>query len=199
MSKKALDVAFVLAFSFLAATGLQFISLANFALTVAVNSPQNKTYATSDIFVFISAADPEMEIGPESIAYSLDGASPVIIRKEHVGLHGLDGNTTLSLPDGSHNIVGIAITWFGGTTHGNFSSPQVYFTVDTSSASPKPSPSPSPSPSPPPSPSPSPSPTPTTDEGPQQMKQWTAALGVVITVTVVGAGLGLLIYLLKRK
>ena len=197
MSKKGLPVAFVLIFSFLAIAGLQPVNLANCTLTVAMNSPQNKTYTTSSIFVFISAADPEMQIGPESIAYSLDGAPPLIIREQNVGLHSLDANTTLSLPDGSHNIVGVAITWFGGTVHGNFSSPTVYFTVDTSSASPKPSPSPSTSPAT--SPSPSPSPTLKPDEELEQTEQWTAMLGAVITAVVVGAGLGLLIYLLKRK
>ena len=190
-------MAFVLIFSFLAIAGLQPVNLANCTLTVAVNSPQNTTYTTSDIFVLISAADPEMQIGPESIAYSLDGALPVIIREQNVGLHSLDTNTTLSLPDGSYNIVGIAITWFGGTVHGNFSSPTVYFSVDTSSASPKPSPSPSPSPVT--SPSPSPSPTLIPDEELERTKQLTAFLGAVITAVVVGAGLGLLIYLLKRR
>ena len=197
MSNKVLPVAFVLMFSFAAIAGLQVISLANCTLTVAVNSPQNKTYTTNDIFIFISAVDPEMQIGPEAVAYSLDGAPQVIIREQSLGLHSLDANTTLSLPDGSHNIVGIAITWFGGTVHGNFSSPKVYFTVDTSSASPKPSPSPSTSPAT--SPSPSPSPTLKPDEELEQTEQWTAMLGAVITAVVVGAGLGLLIYLLKRK
>jgi len=197
MIKKGLPVTFALAVSLMAIAGFQLINLANCTLTVVVNSPQNKTYTTSDIFVFMSAADPEMQIGPEAVAYSLDGAPPVIIREQNLGLHSLDANTTLSLPDGSHNIVGIAITWFGGTVHGNFSSPTVYFTVDTSSASPKPSPSPSPSPAA--SPSPSPSPTPKPDEELEQTKQWTAILGAVITAVVVGAGLGLLIYLLKRR
>jgi len=197
MIKKGLPVTFALAVSLMAIAGFQLINLANCPLTVVVNSPQNKTYTTSDIFVFMSAADPEMQIGPEAVAYSLDGAPLVIIREQNLGLHSLDANTTLSLPDGSHNIVGIAITWFGGTVHGNFSSPTVYFTVDTSSASPKPSPSPSPSPAT--SPRPSPCPTLKPDEELEQTNQRTAMLGAVITAVVVGAGLGLLIYLLKRR
>jgi len=197
MIKKGLPVTFALAVSLMAIAGFQLINLANCTLTVVVNSPQNKTYTTSDIFVLMSAADPEMQIGPEAVAYSLDGAPLVIIREQNLGLHSLDANTTLSLPDGSHNIVGIAITWFGGTVHGNFSSPTVYFTVDTSSASPKPSPSPSPSPAT--SPRPSPCPTLKPDEELEQTNQRTAMLGAVITAVVVGAGLGLLIYLLKRR
>jgi len=197
MIKKGLPVTFALAVSLMAIAGFQLINLANCTLTVVVNSPQNKTYTTSDIFVFMSAADPEMQIGPEAVAYSLDGAPLVIIREQNLGLHSLDANTTLSLPDGSHNIVGIAITWFGGTVHGNFSSPTVYFTVDTSSASPKPSPSPSPSPAT--SPRPSPCPTLKPDEELEQTNQRTAMLGAVITAVVVGAGLGLLIYPLKRR
>jgi hypothetical protein len=34
----------------------------------------------------------------------------------HVGMHSLTGNTVLlSLPNGPHSLVGIAITWFNGT------------------------------------------------------------------------------------
>lgn len=72
-------------------------------------------------------------------------------------------------------------------------------------ASPPPSPSPSPTPSPTifPSPSPSPEPTSTPTSTPYQVPQQTEQLeiitGVVIAVAVFGAGLGLLIYLIKRK
>jgi len=68
MIKKGLPVTFALAVSLMAIAGFQLINLANCTLTVVVNSPQNKTYTTSDIFVFMSAADPEMQIGPEAVA-----------------------------------------------------------------------------------------------------------------------------------
>jgi hypothetical protein len=54
-------------------------------------------------------------------------------------------------------------------------------------------------PTPTPSPIPSPEPTPTPSQGPQQTQQFEAIVGAAIVVTVLGAGLGLLIYLIRRK
>jgi hypothetical protein len=58
---------------------------------------------------------------------------------------------------------------------------------------------PAPTPTPPPTSSPSPTLTPTPSEEPQQTEQLEIIVGVVIAVAVFGAGLGLLIYLVKRK
>jgi hypothetical protein len=64
---------------------------------------------------------------------------------------------------------------------------------------PSPSPSPSPSPTATSSPAPTSTPTPTPSQEPQQALQFEAIVGVAIVVAVIGAGLGLLIYLIKRK
>jgi parallel beta-helix repeat protein len=54
-------------------------------------------------------------------------------------------------------------------------------------------------PTPTPSPTHSPTPTSTPDQEPQQTEQFEAILGAAIVIAVFGAGLGLLIYLIKRK
>jgi len=58
---------------------------------------------------------------------------------------------------------------------------------------------PTPTPSPTHSPTPDQTPTPTPPQEPQQTQQFEAILGAAIAVAVIGAGLGLLIYLIKRK
>jgi hypothetical protein len=58
---------------------------------------------------------------------------------------------------------------------------------------------PTPSPTDSPTPTPTTTPTPTPPQEPQQTDQFEAILGAAIAVAVIGAGLGLLIYLIKRK
>jgi hypothetical protein len=130
----ALTVFLALLFSVMVGMHLVKDAICEGTLIVAVNSPQNRTYASSNISVSISANDPEMNIGPESVAYSVDGESQVILASVHVGMHSLTGSTVLSLPNGIHSIVGIGITWFNGADGVFYSSP-VYFTVDSDSTS----------------------------------------------------------------
>jgi predicted secreted protein len=132
MNRKGFAVAFVLAFfsSVIVETHLVNNAVCHGTLNISVNSPQNKTYTTNNISVSISASDPQMHIGPESVAYIVDGGPQVIIATVHVGMHSLTGNTVLSLPSGPHSLVGIAITWFNGTDGVFYSSP-VYFTVSS--------------------------------------------------------------------
>jgi hypothetical protein len=111
------------------------------SLIVVVNSPQNRTYTSNNVPLSISASDPELHIGPESVAYSVDGGPQVTIATVHVGMHSLNGSTVLSLPNGPHSIVGIGITWFNGTDGVFYSSP-VYFTVESDSGYPEPEPIP---------------------------------------------------------
>ena len=103
------------------------------ALIVLVDSPQNKTYTTNYVPVFISASDPTKNIGPESIAYSLDGGDKQTIASVHVGAHSLNGSTGIFVPDGSHSLVAIATTWFNG---GVYRSAPIYFTINTSPPTP---------------------------------------------------------------
>ncbi len=87
------------------------------------------------------------------------------------------------------------------TVEGN--SESLYNPVSTPPPTPNPTPPISPTPTlppyPPPSPTPIPSPTITPYQEPQQTLQFEAILGAVIAVAVIGAGLGLLIYLIRRK
>jgi len=112
----------------------------NHSLTVVVNSPQNTTYTSNDISITISASDPTLNIGPESVAYSIDGKPQVIIGTAGVGMHSLTNNTTLSLPNGVHTIVGIGITWFNGAD-GVFYSSTVTFKVESPTQQPTTEPS----------------------------------------------------------
>jgi hypothetical protein len=128
------------------------------SLIVVLGSPQNKTYTSNNVPVSVTASDPSHTIGPQSVAYSVDGGPQVIIGTVGLGMHTLTNSTILSLPDGPHNIVGVGITWFNGAD-GVFYSEPVYFSINT-----KPSPSPSPPPIPTPTVSmtsqqPTPSPT----------------------------------------
>jgi hypothetical protein len=101
-------------------------------LIVVVDSPENRTYASNSILVSVSASDPEVIIGPESVSYSVDGEPPVVIATVDVGRHALNGSTVISLPNGEHSIIGIGTTWFGGAD-GIFTSETVYFTVNSDS------------------------------------------------------------------
>jgi hypothetical protein len=150
MYRKAFVAAFVLSLFTSAIIETTFVNSAvcHDTLNISVNSPQNKTYTTNNISVSISASDPQMHIGPESVAYIVDGGPQVIIATVHIGMHSLTGNTVLSLPNGPHSLVGIAITWFNGTDGVFYSSP-VYFTVSSDfSCTPTPTFTPSQNPTP---------------------------------------------------
>jgi hypothetical protein len=193
-----LTLLLVLAISAFPKTQLINYAVCNGTLIVAVNSPQNRTYTSNSVTVSISASDPEARIGPESISYSLDGAPPVVITEVPVGIHSLNGSTVLSLPDGTHNIVGIGTTWFGGAD-GIFTSAPVYFTVNSDSTpSPSPTTSQTPSPSTTPTSTPSPSEQPTETPGFQPNPFPTTTVAAAVAAVAI-AGAGLLIYFKKRK
>jgi hypothetical protein len=82
-------------------------------------------------------------------------------------------------------------------------SESLYNPVSTPPPTPAPTPPISPTPTlppyPPPSPTPTPTPTITPYQEPQQTGQHELIIGAAIAVAVIGAGLGLLIYLIKRK
>ena len=165
----------------------------NRSLTVVVNSPQNKTYASNDIGISISASDPTLDIGPESVAYSLDGKPQIIIGTVNVGMHSLTNSTTLSLPNGVHTIVGIGITWFNGADGVFYSSP-VIFNVDSS---PVPTPSPSLNPSPSPTQQPAIEPSQTPDR--PQVKDFAPVIVPASIILLAIVVVGLLVYLRKRR
>jgi hypothetical protein len=168
-------VTFVAIFIFAMAVlmvGISFVGEASCSgtLIVTVSSPVEKVYTSSSVVISISAGDPANLTGPES--YSLDGGPQVIIATAPLGVHSLTGSAVLSLPNGVHEIVGVGITWYNGTADGIFFSEPVLFTVAEPSTTPS--------------------------EKPQSSEQ-DVILGVAVTVAVVCVGLGLLVYLIKRK
>jgi hypothetical protein len=181
MKKVTFAAALIFALMILMSFEIYFVNEAfcTGSLVVTVDSPQDIVYTSSSVAISISASDPANLTGPESVAYSLDGEPQVIIATAPLGVHSLDGSAVLSLPNGVHEIVGVRITWHNGTADGIFFSEPVHFTVD------------SPIDYVPTSPTPLPS------EQPQLGIE--AILGVAVTVAVVVIGLGLLVYLIKRK
>jgi hypothetical protein len=92
------------------------------------------------------------------------------------------------------------VNYFPFLTEQNPEAPETsYVPSPTPSPTPTPSLSPSPLQSPTPTPSPVATPTPTPTEEPQQTIPFGIIVGVTIIAAVFGAGLGLLIYLMKRK
>jgi hypothetical protein len=206
MKRTALALTLILALLISAVAGTCLVdnAVCRGSLTVVVNSPQNGTYTSNNIAVSISASDPEMHIGPESVAYSVDGGTQVIIASVHVGMHSLTGGTVLSLPNGVHSIVGVGITWYNGTDGVFYSSP-VYFTVDSPYSyvpAPTPGTSPSSTPTPiPPSynPTPYPSHEPTSPLESQPSEAFPTIL-VIASIVILGVVCtGLLVYFKKRK
>ncbi len=207
MKKTALVLRLILAFAIFISFRTYFIDEATCSgtLTVTVNSPQDRVYNSYNVDVSISASDPAMLTGPESVAYSLDVGPQVIISTAPLGMHSLSGSTILSLPNGRHEIVGIGITWFNGTTDGIFYSESVYFTVDSPiDYVPTPTTVTTPTPTPPPTPAPSPTPKPTLSPEPTIFvtplaEPFPASLVFVAAVGIALAVIGLLVHFKKRK
>jgi hypothetical protein len=98
-------------------------------------------------------------------------------------------------------VASIQVVSGSATVEGN--SELLYNPVSTPPPTPNPTPPTSPTPTlppyPPTSPTPTPTPTITPYQEPQQTEQLEIIIGAAIAVAVIGAGLGLLIYLIKRK
>jgi micrococcal nuclease len=86
--------------------------------TISIVSPENKTYATSDIPLTFTVNEPV-----SWIAYSFDNEANVTIT----------GNTTLfGLSDGSHSLI-----VYAEDLHGNLASEIIYFAIDTQKTEPQ--------------------------------------------------------------
>ncbi len=100
------------------------------SLKVTVDSPRNQTYYSDELLVSVSASDPDVQTGPQYVAYILDGNPPVVFGEAPgMGMHSFTNSTIIKVPYGPHNLTGVGITWFNGAD-GVFYSQPVYFSVD---------------------------------------------------------------------
>jgi hypothetical protein len=115
------------------------------------------------------------------LTYTIDGSKYVVsISIDKYAGYRIDGNTTLpELSEGQHKITAIAYDLNGVI----YSKQKANFTIDTTS----------------PTPTSTPEPTPTLTPSNEPQLGQEVFLGVAVTITVLAVGLGLLIYLIKRK
>ena len=208
MKKTALTLGIVavLLISMLVAIQCVRLATANFGPyippIISIQCPENGTaYTTENLALTFTCSNAVSDwfISSPVFTYSLDGNENVTIK----------GNTILSeLNEGQHEVTVYALFTTGGTVAPDPNSPHTTVTVSSHtvfsvepSKSPTPSPSPSPTPSPSPSPtaSPSPSQEPTSTPYNEQQREQEIIAGVTFAAAVFAAGLGLLIYLIKRK
>jgi hypothetical protein len=169
----------------------EFIIDTSYTIPLTILSPQNKTYYSTEVpLTFVCREDGLYDGRFIDASYMLDGIGSDII---------YDNLTLSDLSVGSHIVmVGVSTsTWFFYDT--------VQFSI-SEGTEPKTSPNPTYIPEPTPtletSSSPEPTtptfPTPLPSEEPQQLGQ-EVILGVAVAVVVVCVGIGLLVYLMKRK
>jgi hypothetical protein len=136
------------------------------------------------------------------------GATPTIL------YNNLDNNFEYNFYLSASNSPDVSYNWWGTTNESainqsiydfknDFNLGTVNFVPFLTEPNPNapaiPASTPTPPPTSSPSPTISPSPTPTPSQEPQQTGQFDIIIGIAIIATVIGAGLGLLIYLIKRK
>jgi len=154
-------------------------------VTVSIISPENKTYNTNDILLTVTAgAYP----GVWGVSYSVDGSTFRGIDSENYLGHGFEDSVWINnLFKGSHNITVEAVAPDSNSFVTAYS--WVYFTIAKDLET-------SPSPEQTSTPSPTPEPTSTPYNQPTENE---VILGVAVTIAVAVAGLGLLVYLIKRR
>ena len=167
--------------------------------SIAIYSPQkNASYSSSNVNLNFSVRTAELSGWASfihTVEYSLDGGNLITVENSEVlELFDVALNLTL-LSSGKHSLtVKAEVVVYRGEPMEKFfldTNSTVYFTVDTSS-------SPSPSPSPEPTPTLEPIPTPTATPEPESFPT-SLVMASSLTVAAVCAGLGLLVYLVKRK
>jgi hypothetical protein len=172
---------------------------------ITMSYPVNNTVYTSNTVSFsFNVTKPQpptiMQSGINYVRYRLDGNVTGLYFCSHYssmetpGIPEFSYSENVTVPNGSHTLI---VEASGVVLPGNMtifmltSNFAVHFNVDATETA-------APSPSPTPTPSPVATPTPTLTEEPQTA-QFETILGVGITAVVIGAGLGLLLYLMKRK
>ena len=150
-------------------------------------------------FVPLPILEPEADY-----AYCIDDASFVSIDPNETSKNPWSFSYMLdisNLQEGYHSLV-IKATFYQGTFILDAPSPTFQFIVRTPIHTPTPSGTPTPALAPTPSPTPTPTSEPTSTFTPNnepELAEQEAIAGVLVTVAVIGAGLGFLVYLIKRK
>jgi hypothetical protein len=176
----------------------EFVIDTSYTEPLTVLSPQNRTYYSTEVpLTFVCREDGLYDGRFYHASYMLDGIGSDII---------YDNLTLTDLSVGSHIVmVGVSTsTWFfGETVYFSISEGQEPATSPTPALTPTPSPSPEPTFAPAPSPTPTFTPEPTFYDEPSNMRAYPVPreviLGIAVTVAVSAVGLGLLVYLIKRK
>jgi hypothetical protein len=173
--------------------------------SISINNPKNNTvYSSNNITLNFSVRTAELDGWSSFIVdveYSLDGSNLIPVDKGSELLELFDTALNLTLlPLGTHSLTVTAeVVVHRGEPLEKFlldTSSTVYFTIDNTPSSPSPSPSPLSIPTPEPIPTTTPTPEPTIEP-----ESFPASLVIAssIPVTVILIGLGLLVYLIKRK
>ena len=174
--------------------------------SISIIKPQNNTSCSSNnITVNFSVKTAELSGWPSfihTVGYSLDGGNLIPVDNSEV-LELFDAALNLTLlPSGKHSLTVTAeVVVYRGEPMEKFlldTNSTVYFSIGSADYSSTPSPSSTATPSPSPEPTIPTSPTPLPSEEPQQIGQ-IVIFGLIITVAVLAVGLGLLVYLIKRK
>jgi len=175
--------------------------------SILVNSPQNHSIInTNSISLVFNVSGPQViELSPDvklhssrlvKVYYKGDWQTEGqnLYFNEYESLDFLEFNTTLSnIPEGTRELqitavgaVDITVAMFGFSYHPDANA-SIIFTVNSIQPTPSPELTPTPSQEP------------TSTPKPQQTEQLEIIIGVAFVVAVISAGLGLLVYLIKRK
>ena len=157
------------------------------SLKIQLTSPTNKTYTQNSILINFSIQKQPDDWSQYHIEYAIKGekanySGTFLYMRDLTGLSQKNFSKTISgIPDGTYSLT-ISAQWLALLYWDIADKQTVTFTVDTKI--------------PTPTPTPTPTPIPTPDN--QQTLNTEAITGIAITVAVLGAGIGLFTYLLKK-
>ena len=156
------------------------------SLGIQLTSPSNKTYNQNSILINFSCQKQPDDWNHYLIEYAIEGEkanySGTFLDKQLIDLSQLNFSKNITgIPDGTYSLT-ISARWLGSLMYLDADKQTVTFTIDTKISTP------------------SPTPTPTISSTPDNQQTLTteAIIGIAIIVAVLGAGIGLLVYLIKK-
>ena len=158
------------------------------SLKIQLTSPTNKTYTQNSILINFSIQKQPDDWNHYLIEYAIEGekknySGTFLWMQQLTGLSKKNFSKTITgIPDGTYALT-ITARWDALLIWSHADKKTVTFTIDTKISTP--------------SPTPTPTSTPTPDN--QQTLNTEATIGIAIIVAVLGGGIGLLIYLIKKK